>query len=411
MSIGHKFSNVHFKEFSDGGFYTENGILKNAIYKPETLIVGIFNPEEPNGHPEDFFHGDDYFWPAFTQLRSPYHRYDHEQRVLSKNEKDDQPSPSLKSILKQCLFSSLTFADLISKVLNTDQPEYTRLGTGRVNYRGKTFNLNQVESDNETFGLQELHNQNQVEWNTENIIAYLIDNPQIKSIFFTGALVGIFEEKWNELANHELLKDRAFTPILSPTERAISSLPSPYKSNLKTLKHYWIYNGLPHRTPVNNPSFGRIDHKWLENCRIDLEKIDKFELSEELYEKQNLSFSLHSGRIVRLEGFYFGITYSGLFQGIVNDELNEEFFEELSYPKNWGERKVLKIRPEDSEFSTILKPYYCAVWLSSDPIVDGDSSELVIIWLTDQNDLPILDLIRDGVKGFDWNQEAEDGWL
>jgi hypothetical protein len=404
MPVEHKLLNIPDEGFPFSGYYTENGILKNdsMMRSVNSMFIGPFIPK---ANPADFFNGGNYFWTVFKQMESPYHEFSNERRMPKNAQPDLTLDPSLFWILSKCYLNGMTFSDLISRVLHKDDPEYTLLDTDHVRFNGKEYSLTQEDASNGVLGLTQLDEQDQVEWNTQNIINFLIENAGTKSIYLTCRPTGIWGQQWDLITNHESLRDRNFVLLLPPTDEEISKLPSPYQSNLKTLLHYWVWNGQTHKKPVNNPAFGHLDHSWLANCYIDVEKIRKAELMV------NLEFNLSSGRKVKLDGFYFDITYGGLLEGIVDDELNREFFKELSYPRNWGNRRSLKIAPTEAEFSSILKPYYCAAWLSSHEIKEGDSSELVVIWLTERIDLPIVELIQDGVKGFDWAQEAEDGWL
>lgn len=410
MPIDHKFLNIPDEGFPFSDFYTENGILKNdsMMSSVNSMFIGTFIPK---ANPADFFNGGNYFWTAFKKMEFPYDKLSNERRIPENAQPGLAFFPSLFLILSKCYVNGMTFSDLISRVLHKGDPEYTLLDADNVRFNGKEYNLTQEDTSNGVLGLTQLDEQDQVEWNTQNIINFLIDNAGIKSIYFTSRPTGIWGQQWDLITNHESFKDRNFVLLVPPTDEEISKLPSPYQSNLKSLLHYWVWNGQSHKKPVNNPSFGHLDHKWLANCNIDVEKIRKAELMVDLYEKQTLEFNLSSGRKVKLDGFYFGITYGGLLEGIVDDELNREFFKELSYPRNWGNRRSLKIAPTEVEFSSILKPYYCAAWLSSHEIKEGDGSELVVIWLTERIDLPILELIQDGVKDFEWDQEAEDCWL
>lgn len=124
-----------------------------------------------------------------------------------------------------------------------------------------------------------------------------------------------------------------------------------------------------------------------------------------------MRIKLICGRVVKVDGFEFGYTYGGLLEGSPNEEMNKIIFDSTKYSSNWGPRKVLKIKPEKSEFKSGLKPTIYSVWLNSnDPINPNyHGSELVVIWF---DELPsgktVEEIIQNGVQHIDWNKNAED---
>jgi hypothetical protein len=124
-----------------------------------------------------------------------------------------------------------------------------------------------------------------------------------------------------------------------------------------------------------------------------------------------MKIKLKCGREVKVDGFEFGYTYGGLIEGSPDERLNKNIFERTTFPSNWGPRRVLKIKPEKSEFKNKLKPTHNSVWLSSDdpknPSYDG--SELVVIWFGElPNGKMIEEIIQIGVQNIDWNKNARD---
>lgn len=127
---------------------------------------------------------------------------------------------------------------------------------------------------------------------------------------------------------------------------------------------------------------------------------------------RDFNIKLDSGKEVRVNNFSFNNTYGGLiFGSIDDDEYNKELFEETTYPRNWGTRKSIKIKPSEKEFQKGLKPFCFTVWLNSynpkDPWYDG--SELIVIWFADiPAGASIEEIILNGVKSVDWEANAQD---
>ena len=179
MTINHKFTNVNPENNQlnwDKEFYTENSILKNRdIYNPEILILGTFNPDL-NTNKADFFYGRNYFWTGFKNLFCFNNVQLHCERLAT-----CPYNPSLNEIFSYCKNLKLTFADLIKGVFNSDDNNtiLQRAGKEYLYFNDTEYNLI-LDSD-----LESLDRLNKVNWNTENIIKYLLETPTIKTIYFT----------------------------------------------------------------------------------------------------------------------------------------------------------------------------------------------------------------------------------
>lgn len=250
MPIYHKFIEKDFLN----GFQTHNAILDITPYKPEVMVIGTFNPGTPNST-ADFFYGRNYFWPAFKNLfiegevvlintRMPLRGLPPLHNLLN---------PTLAEIFCLCIELKLTFADLIDKVLQNNNPQYELLPNDHVAFNGQEYNL--ITDDNN--GLLSLDEFEQVNWNTQNIIKYLCDNPQIKMIYFTRKSTGIWQNQWNQIINHPCMNGRQMTNIYTPSGRRLRS---PVMNNL--LQH-WLYN--------NIPGFGNLDNNWLIDKGVEIE--------------------------------------------------------------------------------------------------------------------------------------------
>lgn len=272
MAIQHKFLKIpnDKRRFPDPNFFTENGILKNSFYKPEVMIIGTFNPNTPHANFADFFYGRNYFWTGFKQLRYPNHEFLAKRRMPPNGHPVLPLDPELSEVLDLCKNFKLTFSDLISQVLHIGEPVYNFLNNDNVIFNGQEYNLIQDNAGNGVLGLAQLHQAGQVEWNTQNIINYLLDNPQIKFIYLTRQPQGIWGQQWQTIANHEQLQNRTFMSIVTPSGLGIPNLDAPFNSRFRTILHYWVWNGLHHQIPVNNPAYGHFDHEWLERSGVDI---------------------------------------------------------------------------------------------------------------------------------------------
>jgi len=123
-----------------------------------------------------------------------------------------------------------------------------------------------------------------------------------------------------------------------------------------------------------------------------------------------IEIELNCGIKVNVEGFEYGYTYGGLLEGKPNKRINKHILESITYPKNWGPRKVLNIQPSINEIENRLKPSYYSVWLTSEPIdPEYHGSELVVIWFGEiPNGKTIETIIEVGIKFIDWNANAND---
>jgi hypothetical protein len=96
-----------------------------------------------------------------------------------------------------------------------------------------------------------------VNWNTQNIITYLCNNPQIKTIYFTRRPTGIWADHWNQIVNHECMTGRLLTNIFTPSGQGRPV----FHSMARLLKH-WLHN--------NSQNFGKLDNVWLANNGVNI---------------------------------------------------------------------------------------------------------------------------------------------
>jgi len=244
QSIRHEFFQTNFLN----GFETQNCILDITPYKPEVMIVGTFNPETSKNF-ADFFYGRNFFWPALKNLFIHHEIVLHKRR-MPQNGKPATLDPTLLEIFDLCLRLKLTFSDLVLEVLHSDNPNYQLLENDKIIFNGRAYNLIQDGQKYGIGGLQQLNEFEQVNWNTHNIIKYLCDNPQIKSVYFTRRPNGIWAKHWDQIANHECMKGRNLTNIFTPSGQG-----KPVFHSIEELLKHWIHN--------DNQNFGKLDYEWL----------------------------------------------------------------------------------------------------------------------------------------------------
>ena len=256
MSIQHKFYERNF----GNGFETHNAILDITPYKPEVMIVGTFNPGTTHDNFADFFYGRNYFWTAFKNLFVPNIVLLTHTRMPRKGAPPAVLNPTLPEILELCINLKLTFADLIFEVLNNNNPDYQLRQNDNVIINGAEYNLIQDGQNRDIGGLQQLNALGQVNWNTQNIINYLCNNPQITTIYFTRQPTGIWAEQWNLIIDHNCMAGRLTTNIYTPSGLGLKGKP-----RMNALLNHWVHN--------NNPKFGRLDENWLTNNNVDMNNL------------------------------------------------------------------------------------------------------------------------------------------
>lgn len=251
MPVQHKFLNYDWMN----GFFTENAILKTDFYKPVVLIIGTNNPDTPNANFADFFYGRNYFWPAFKNLANG--NCELASRRMPPNGAPLLPlNPTTLEIFELCKQFKFSFADLISNVL-VNQNQIDFLPNDNIVVNGQEYNLINDNARNGIGGLAELNQLNEVEWNTDRIIEYLCENPQIKEVYFTRQANGIWLEHWNQIKNSECGKGKLFKIIYTPSGSRLAGNP-----RMNSLIHHWLFN--------NGQNYDRFDHNWLTNSGVNI---------------------------------------------------------------------------------------------------------------------------------------------
>ncbi|WP_395048862.1 hypothetical protein [Flavobacterium sp.] len=127
---------------------------------------------------------------------------------------------------------------------------------------------------------------------------------------------------------------------------------------------------------------------------------------------ENLKIKLATGKIITIEAFHFTKTYGGLLTGEPSKEINEEIIKNISYPKNWGQRRAVFDRKDWYLSNEVLKPITYSAWLMAESIDDKekqyDGSSIIVIWIDDEpKGKDIEEIIVSGIGLFDWEKFAE----
>lgn len=251
MPVPHKFLDDNW----NNGFRTENAILKTELYKPNVLILGTYNPATPNANFADFFYGRNWFWTAFKNLANG--NFDMQNRRMPSNGIPQFPlNPTIDEIFNLCILFKFSFADLISNVL-VNQNEINFLPNDNVIINGNEYNLILDNANNGINGLAELNQIGEVEWNTENIIKHLCENPQIEEIYFTRQPTGIWLNQLNLIKNSPCAKNRNYRVIYTPSASNLHGVP-----RMNALINHWLFN--------NTPNYNTLNHDWLINCGVNI---------------------------------------------------------------------------------------------------------------------------------------------
>ncbi|MCZ2472366.1 hypothetical protein G9H62_05920 [Aquirufa ecclesiirivi] len=253
MPVRHKFYQTNF----GNGYATHNAILYSTKYKPEVMILGTFNPDTPNANFADFFYGRNFLWTALKNLIIYQGLVLQNRRMPQNGNPRAVLNPTLLEIFEICFRLKLTFSDLVLEVLHADNPNYQLLQNDNIIYNQQVFNLIQDGQKKEVGGLQQLNALNQVNWNTQNIIKYLCDNPQIKSVYFTRRPTGIWADHWNQIVNHECMAERLLTNIFTPSGQG-----RPVFYSMARLLNHWLHN--------DNHNFGKLDNNWLTRHGVNI---------------------------------------------------------------------------------------------------------------------------------------------
>ncbi len=235
MSIQHKFKEIDFGK----GFETKDAILVKTPYNPEILFLGTFNPltnEEDNM--ADFFYGRNWFWPILFNI------FHFKKIVLGKQRKfyKPEPKPSLNDILDFIKLHKITFADLITEVL--DNNDHYCLAQNKIIFNETNYDL---IKDND---LSKLNQLGKLKWNTDELISFIENNPTIKDIYFTRKSTKPFSEILDKIEKKFKERNLRLKYLFTPSGQSMKGKP-----RINALVNQWKSS--------NIAGFDSLDEEWL----------------------------------------------------------------------------------------------------------------------------------------------------
>lgn len=239
MSIIHKFKEVNF----GNGFATKDAILVETPFKPEILFIGTFNPlTNEHDNMADFFYGRNWFWPILFNIF-------HSKKIeLSKQRKFYKPSPepSLDEIFDFIKKHKITFADLITQVL--ENKDYYCLAQNKIIFNDTNYDLIK-DSD-----LSKLNQLGKVNWNKKDLIQYIDKNQTIKTIYFTRKCTKPFSDILMEIDEKFVDRNLNIKFLFTPSGQSMKGKP-----RINALVNQWK------NSSING--FDSLDDEWL-NAKI-----------------------------------------------------------------------------------------------------------------------------------------------
>ena len=163
--------------------------LDNLNFKPETLIIGTFNPEWPLDNYADWFYGrtnNNYFWNVLP-------------RIYNEPSLSNENSNSWKNF---CMDKKIAITDLIASINDAEQNNINHFNI-ISNFKDKEF-----ESEFNDFEFTD-------------IINLLKTHNRIKSVYFTRQLgVSLFDLRINEIKEFCDNNNIYFSTLITPSKNA-----------------------------------------------------------------------------------------------------------------------------------------------------------------------------------------------
>ena len=133
----------------------------------------------------------------------------------------------------------------------------------------------------------------------------------------------------------------------------------------------------------------------------------------ELWNQNELKFTLPSGREVELSSLRLRMTYEGILEGTPGPKMNQFVLDHLDPPEHWRSTAVAIDTPKDLTGSlpywVCFGEFVCWKGIHS----PHTSSQLNYIWFIDSPDRPSLrEIIASALATVDWEefaQEIEEG--
>ncbi|SFH40560.1 hypothetical protein [Pontibacter chinhatensis] len=245
MPIFHKFLNKDW----NNGFQTHNCILDTVPYEPEVIIIGTFNHGWAWNN-ADFFYGRGmYMWTILGNM------FLHNDNLMVDRRTVNNNIPTLDQIFQICKNGKIVFADIVQGT-KPQVPIETKQHSILVNGEYIWYDHKDIHLD--VMGTKGL-----LKDNVEEIVKYINTTKSIKHIYFTFKSGSwLVEKKQSIIAQAET---ESACSIFTPTGNGFGQNLQQYPERAWSMAHCWIWNDLPHPTPINKPGYGHFNHNWLIN--------------------------------------------------------------------------------------------------------------------------------------------------
>jgi len=131
-----------------------------------------------------------------------------------------------------------------------------------------------------------------------------------------------------------------------------------------------------------------------------------------------IKFKLTDERTLNVEAFTYRATYTGFIGDTPSIRVNTIIVERAGYPKEWGDRRHLKILPDNADIETRLKPACFSALLKSSKIFNSenwenetlegsDGSSLIVTWFGSDPESKTFAEIFEEIAQINWDEEAE----
>jgi hypothetical protein len=129
----------------------------------------------------------------------------------------------------------------------------------------------------------------------------------------------------------------------------------------------------------------------------------------EIWNQNEMKFTLVSGREVQLSALRLRMTYEGILEGTPGPRMNQRVLDQLDPPEHWRSTAVCIDTPKD--LSGSLPHWVCfGEFVSWKGIhTPGTYSQLNYIWFIDSPDGKSLrELVATALDALDWEEFAEE---
>jgi hypothetical protein len=257
MPMLHKYQQHDFKN----EFQTHNSILDTVPYEPEVIFIGSYN-HGWSWNSSDFYYGRDmYMWTVLGNIFQ--HGCNHlvKQRTINNNE------PTFNQLFDICKKGKIVFADIVKGInenITAVELENEKCVLVNNQYRWESIVINnQKVGEYSDTHLENLARNHWLDDNVNAIKNFVNETKSIKHIYFTFKS-GVWLVKKLHKICQDIRRDVSYCSIFTPTANGFGgNLLYPFNERAWGLTHCWIWNGLNHKSPINRPNYGHLDHDWL----------------------------------------------------------------------------------------------------------------------------------------------------